>query len=379
MSEQNKHSASVHQATEHKSRRVFNIAAILLLFSFLLFLCQLVNFGMFNVKASGHDSLPVSIRAASQADYSRDAYALSIPIISEDILKQIIADMPATGSPQDRMSTLQAALSLPVPTMTPGGFLPATITTAQTIQPVFSRTPASIPTLPKTQIPTSILTPTKSFIPTKALTPTPEFISTNTVTHTLIYTPTQIFTPTNTVTPTLTYTPTQTFTTTNTATSTGTYTPTLTPTLTPTATPIETNTPTVTATPTDTPTPTVTPSCELTSGGIFASAQQIDMTITNNGSTLVTITAINVNWPDTPISQDIKEVKFDGVTIVNSTDPEPPSEYPAERNWTGAQSDRELAASDSQLLEFLFQDNLQPSGYSVTITFDNGCVINESN
>ncbi|MBL8102968.1 MAG: hypothetical protein JNM02_10590 [Anaerolineales bacterium] len=351
MSEQNNHSASVHQATENKSRRVFNIAAILLLFSFLLFLCQLVNFGTFNVKASGHDSLPVSIRAASQADYSRDAYALAIPIISEDILKQIIADMPATGSPQDRMSTLQAVLSLPVPSMTPDGFLPVTITAAQTIQPVFSRTPASNPTLPKTQIPTSILTPTKSFIPTKALTPTPEYISTNTVTHTL------------------TYTPTQTFTLTNTATSTGTYTPILTPT----AIPIETNTPTVTATPTD------TPICALTSDGINISAQQIDMTITNTGSTLVTITAINVNWPDTPMSQDIKEVKFEGVTIVNSTDPEPPSKYPAERNWTGAQSDRELVASDSQLLEFLFQENLQTSGYSVTITFDNGCMINESN
>lgn len=73
------------------------------------------------------------------------------------------------------------------------------------------------------------------------------------------------------------------------------------------------------------------------------------------------------------------EVKFGGVTIVNASDPQLPSDYPSEKNWTGTQSDRELAASDSKLLELLFGDDLQPSGYSITVTFDNGCTLNESN
>ena len=101
MNTDNSNSVSIHQATEYKSRRVFNMAAILLLLSFLLFLCQLINFGVFKARASALDSMPVSIRAASQADYSRDMVALSIPPINENILRQIIMDIPATGSPQD--------------------------------------------------------------------------------------------------------------------------------------------------------------------------------------------------------------------------------------------------------------------------------------
>jgi hypothetical protein len=101
------------------------------------------------------------------------------------------------------------------------------------------------------------------------------------------------------------------------------------------------------------------------------------MTITNTGSTLVTITDLNINWPDTPESQLVKEVKLSGVTIINSSDPLPPSDY-SETDWIGTGSDRALGASDSKLLELLFQDNLQASGYSITVTFDNLCTLNES-
>jgi len=114
-------------------------------------------------------------------------------------------------------------------------------------------------------------------------------------------------------------------------------------------------------------------------GGISISGQEIDIIITNNGSTLVTITGININWPDTPVSQMVKEVKFRGATIVNASDPQPPSDYPSEKDWKGTESDRALEAFDSQLLEFLFENNLQSSGYSITITFDNGCTLTESN
>ena len=103
------------------------------------------------------------------------------------------------------------------------------------------------------------------------------------------------------------------------------------------------------------------------------------MAITNNGDTLVTVTGIYVNWPDAPESQMVNEISLNDVTIVNSSDPLPPSNYPSENNWTATQSDLELTASDSKLLVLLFLDDLQSSGYSITITFDNGCTLSESN
>src|SRR5690349_24940384 len=98
------------------SRRMFNLAAVLLVFSFLIFVCQLADLGTIRAKANGSQSLPVSIRANSQADYSAEARPSSIPPIDKNILQQIIWDLPATGAPQDRMATLQVALLSPVPT-----------------------------------------------------------------------------------------------------------------------------------------------------------------------------------------------------------------------------------------------------------------------
>jgi hypothetical protein len=103
------------------------------------------------------------------------------------------------------------------------------------------------------------------------------------------------------------------------------------------------------------------------------------MTITNNGDTVAAITGINVNWPDTPVSQAMSEVTFNGVTIVNADDPQPPSDFPSEKNWVGTQSDLELATSDSKLLVLLFTEDFQASGYSITVTFDNGCTLSENN
>jgi hypothetical protein len=363
----NDNSALMRQTTEHKSRRLFNVAAVFLLLSFLLFLCQLINFGMFEATASESDSLPVSIRAAARADYSRDMNALPIPPISEDILRQIIMDIPAKGNPQDRMATLQAVLSSPIPTMTLDHLLPTALTPTRTISPPPSRTTTQIPTLQKTRTPTSVFTSTKFYTPPKTSAPTRTSIPTKTATSTRTPTPT----------PTFTLLPTATLAATNT------------PTPTPTSTVVtQTDTPTPTSTPTDgiptdthtpTPTPTNTPSCMFASSGISLSGKNIEMTITNNGDALVTIDSMNVNWPDMPNSQAVSEIKFNGVTIVNANDPLPPSDYPSENNWTGTQSDLELATSESKSLMVLFQDNLEASGYNITVTFDNGCTVGESN
>jgi hypothetical protein len=99
------------------------------------------------------------------------------------------------------------------------------------------------------------------------------------------------------------------------------------------------------------------------------------MTLTNNGGATAAITGILVNWPDTPESQSVTEVQLNGTTIINSTDPLPPSDYPSERPWSGTSGDLELAALDSKLLVLSFTEDLQPGGYSITVTFDNGCVL----
>jgi hypothetical protein len=322
---------------EQKPRRALNKAALLLLLSFLLLLCQLVNMWVFNAKASAPGSLPVSIQAGSQADYSGDRNVFSIPPINDKILEQIIMDMPSTYSPEDRMATLEVVLSLPVPTMTPNYPTPAL---TQTIVPTPSRIPTqtTAPTIWKTQTPTPVFTSTKS----------PTSTSFSLATAMPIPAKPDTSTPTPTPTPTATETS-------------------------------PTDTPTPTPTNTPTPTPTNTPVCMLTSSGMSIGGQQINLSITNNGGAVVTIVGININWIDTPESQMVKEVKFNGVTIINSSDPLPPSDYPSERIWTGTESDRALADADPKLLELLFEESLQPSGYSITITFDNGCTMTESN
>jgi len=169
------HSASIHQPTGNPSRRVFGIAVFLLALSSLLFLCQLVNFVMSNIKANGINSLPISIRATSRADYSRDAGALYIPPISGNILGQIITDVPATGSSLDRLATLQAVLSLPVSTMTPNFLLPGTqppaTTQAITSYPTLAAPTIAI-TIMATEASTALVSPEVTPAPTQGSLPT---------------------------------------------------------------------------------------------------------------------------------------------------------------------------------------------------------------
>jgi hypothetical protein len=90
---------------------------VLLVLSFLLFVVQLINFDTLNASANSRDSLPISMRASSLADYSRDTDRLIIPPISGRILYQIISDEEGTGNSDDRILALQNSLASPVPTV----------------------------------------------------------------------------------------------------------------------------------------------------------------------------------------------------------------------------------------------------------------------
>ncbi len=96
------------QKGEETSHLYIYIPIFLLILTFLLFFSQLINLDIFIPKAKKFDSLPISIRAGSVADYSKDLHSIVIPPINEAILDQIITEFPATGSAQDRMGTLQA-------------------------------------------------------------------------------------------------------------------------------------------------------------------------------------------------------------------------------------------------------------------------------
>ena len=296
---------------QEKTGRRLRLAGILVGLSFLLFLCQLLNLNTSHAKANSSElgSLPVSIRANSQADYSADPHTV-VPPVSESILDQIIRDIPATGNPQDRMSTLQVALSSPVPTMTPDVRFPATTTPtlllptstgvqASSTSPVTVTPPVTVtryvsptptvtyassmnhssqPTATKTAIPSRTSTSTRTQTPTATASPTATMSQTPTTTHTptntLTFTPSATATVTMSQTFTMTATATQTSTATDTPTLTATlthtatlsptltHTATLTQTSTPSATPVLSDTPTLTSTFTDTP--TFTPSSTTT-------------------------------------------------------------------------------------------------------------------
>ena len=137
--------------------------------------------------------------------------------------------------------------------------------------------------------------------------------------------------------------------------------------------------PTAIATDTATPPRPPTPSCAITSGGLTLSGAYISWSVQNNGATPVVLSNLEVGWPDVPDSQRLHEVNWRGGTIAEGNDDQPPSLLPGEMNWLGTPADRELGPNASTELQLEFQDPLLPNGYSVTLTFDNGCTVTANN
>ncbi len=122
------------ESIEPYQRRFLVVLLMLILFS--LFVIQLLGFGWNNASNQQQTTLLVSIRASSQADYSKDTDAPLVPPVNENIFSQIIQDLQGTGSPSERASTLQVSLSMPVPTMTVNPQMPTS-----TNGPAASKTP----------------------------------------------------------------------------------------------------------------------------------------------------------------------------------------------------------------------------------------------
>ncbi|MGH2523572.1 MAG: protein kinase domain-containing protein, partial [Anaerolineales bacterium] len=147
------------------------------------------------------------------------------------------------------------------------------------------------------------------------------------------------------------------------------------PTNTPTQTPTPSPSATATATGTSTPTLTPTTGCALSGEALTISENELSWNVQNNGPAIVTLTTLEASWPDLPPQQRLEAVVWGGITIASPNDNQPPSSLPAEMDWLGTPADRELGPGASTVLQLQFNELLLPIGYSVTLTFDNGCTL----
>jgi hypothetical protein len=275
-----------------------------------------------------------------------------------------VANLPsgtATASPKPGASSTgtvsPSASGTPLtpsgsPSATPSGTALPTATASTTPPPTQTFTLAPTWT-PSATVPTNTpASPTNTSVPPTATSTLP---------------PSPTFTPsaTRTATPTA---PTRTPTTTATGTPTSTATMTLAPSDTPTAT--ATFTPSPTSTPSNTP-----PACQLAAGTATTNARNLHVPIQNNGASTVTVISIVISWPQGG-GQQLRSVWFGGTQIDGTTYITSPSNIPAGGTWTmGQPADRQLAAGAGKDLQFTFRRVLPPTGYAVTVNFDNGCSV----
>ena len=99
------------------------------------------------------------------------------------------------------------------------------------------------------------------------------------------------------------------------------------------------------------------------------------MDITNNSGGPIVINRLVAYWVKSPQSQKLDQLFLNGVSIWNTSDPDWPSDIPAEGggNWPGAASERTIPDVTTQAFVIQFSNDLQPSGYEVHIVFDIGC------
>ncbi len=149
-------------------------------------------------------------------------------------------------------------------------------------------------------------------------------------------------------------------------------TPDASPTLTSTPLPSPTRTPTAQPTPTYTATPQ--PPADLCMGiglqGSTVQDRKLYWTLTNYSARPITITAIYLGWPDS--NQELRKVKFAGDTIWDQKDKDPPTQI--QGGWTDGV--RTLQEGSTDRFRFEFKKNAASSGYTLRVTFDNGCQAN---
>jgi len=131
---------------------------------------------------------------------------------------------------------------------------------------------------------------------------------------------------------------------------------------TPSPTPTFTLTATATQLPTQTPVP-VDPCTLISIGGFYISNKDVHWVVYNNNPGPVVATGANISWPAG--NDSLRRVKVGGAEVWNGIDTESPSSV----------SLGSTSISSSAELEFHFQAAAESGGYSLSVSFSNGCNI----
>lgn len=107
---------------------------------------------------------------------------------------------------------------------------------------------------------------------------------------------------------------------------------------------------------------------------------QLSMNINNNSGSPIIIESLFAQWVKPTSSQKLDRLFLNGVAIWNTSDPDTPSNIPAEGGgtWPSPSAQRTIpnGASGNFIIDFM--DPLEPTGYQVQIVFDVGCSVNGS-
>jgi serine/threonine protein kinase len=216
---------------------------------------------------------------------------------------------------------------------------------------------SSTPTYAGTDLPTSSETMGNP-VPTDRQ--TPPLLATPTPTRTSISYPTPGQTSTPSSTATSTRTPTRTLS------STTAISPS--PSLTPTRTSTRTSSPS--ATPSKTATHTLDPCGNSSASGFSVNGQKVSWSLFNGGTGIVEIFKIFLNWPFE--NNELTKIELGGNVIWEKKDKSPPTLIAG--GWLSG-ANRSIGSESSKTLTFVFDMEAKPSGYTLQVTFDNGCVI----
>lgn len=93
------------------------------------------------------------------------------------------------------------------------------------------------------------------------------------------------------------------------------------------------------------------------------------MDITNTSGSDITIDSVFLYWEPTPASQKVQQLLLDGALIWNPSDPDSPTDIPAEGNWING-ANRTILNGATSSLGILFSQDLQASGYELHVIFN---------
>ncbi len=317
---------------------------------------------------SSGDSLDVNLHSERLANYAADPLPLSHGRVKLSLIDEAIIDLDLV--PEEaaaRIDRVQQNLKTPVPTITPqnADFLGSSTPSQTRTTPAETSVNEPSPTQTATaeQIAADSPTPGET---TGTLEPSPTATSTTRPPSSTPIPPTATsaaststpgsstetsFPPTNTSVP-----------------PTDTAIPPSDTQVTPSDTPIP---PTQTSPP---PTNTTSPCSQVSLSFSTIIVRQVIWKIDNNSSSDLTISEIQLSWPET--NEELDFIICNGVKIWDGSKSPPSATISS--GWIGSANNRTAPASDDTYLRFRYEDFASWNGYTIQVNFSNGCSASSS-